>query len=459
MTAPRAKLAIRRVLVANRGEVAVRVVRACRDLGVESVVAFSEPDRGSLATQLADDAICIGPASAKDSYLNTTALLSAALAKGCDAVHPGYGFLAESPEFVDKCESNGLIFIGPRAETMRALGDKLSARRTAAALGVPIVPGGTVDGELATPAAIVEQVGLPLLVKASAGGGGRGLRRVDTPEQLPAALAQCAAEARAAFDDDTLYVERYLTNARHVEVQVFGDQHGNVIHLFERDCTTQRRYQKLLEEAPSPALSDEARVAVTDSACLLARETGYEGAGTVEFLFDQSTGEHFFIEMNTRLQVEHPVTELLTGLDLVRMQLQVAAGERLPVLQEDVTMRGHVVEFRINAEDARKGFLPSAGTIGRWRPPTGPWVRVDTHMEQGQDVSPFYDSLLAKVIVWGATRGQVLERSRRVLDEFVVEGVPTTLPFHLWLLEQPDFVTSQLYTTWVDTNWARTVEP
>jgi len=276
---------------------------------------------------------------------------------------------------------------------------------------------------------------------------------VDTLDQLPAALAHCAAEAGAAFGDPTLYVERYLDSAKHVEVQVFGDRHGNVIHLFERDCTTQRRYQKLLEEAPSPALTHELRRALTDSACRLAREMGYEGAGTVEFLVDQSRSEYFFIEMNTRLQVEHPVTELLTGLDLVSLQIQVAAGQSLPVAQEDVVMNGHVIEFRINSEDATRGFMPSAGTVERWQVPAGPWVRVDTHVDQGYRVSPFYDSLLAKVVVWGATREEALDRSRRVLREFVVEGVPTTLPFHLWLLDQPDFVTSQLHTTWVDTHW------
>jgi len=445
-------MAVRRVLVANRGEVATRIVRACRDLGVETVVAFSEPDRGSLATRLADDAICVGPASAKDSYLNTRAVLAAALGKGCDAVHPGYGFLAENADFAGECERAGVQFIGPASATIRALGDKLSARRTASALGLPVVPGGTV-GDGASARDIVEEVGLPLLIKATAGGGGRGLRRVDTLDQLPAALAHCAAEAGAAFGDPTLYVERYLDSAKHVEVQVFGDRHGNVIHLFERDCTTQRRYQKLLEEAPSPALTPELRRALTDSACRLAREMGYEGAGTVEFLVDQSRSEYFFIEMNTRLQVEHPVTELLTGLDLVSLQIQVAAGQSLPVAQEDVVMNGHVIEFRINSEDATRGFMPSAGTVERWQVPAGPWVRVDTHVDQGYRVSPFYDSLLAKVVVWGATREEALDRSRRVLREFVVEGVPTTLPFHLWLLDQPDFVTSQLHTTWVDTHW------
>ncbi|MBQ0905008.1 acetyl/propionyl/methylcrotonyl-CoA carboxylase subunit alpha [Micromonospora sp. U21] len=446
-------MAIRRVLVANRGEIAVRIIRACRDVGIETVAVFSEADRDTLATQLADKAVCIGPVQAKHSYLNADALLVTALHTGCDALHPGYGFLAENAEFADECARNGIQFIGPRGDTMRGLGDKLPARETAERLGIPVVPGGTLDGSAASAGAVLKQIGLPLLVKASAGGGGRGLRRVDDSADLAGALAQSAAEADAAFGNPTLYVERYIERGRHIEVQIVGDRYGNVIHLFERDCTTQRRYQKLVEEAPSPVLDDAARKAITDSACRLARGMGYEGAGTVEFLFDLDTGEHYFIEMNTRLQVEHPVSELLTGLDLVRLQLLVASGEPLPVSQDEVTMSGHVIEFRVNCEDPGNGFLPAAGTVRRWRPPAGPWVRLDTHMEQGQAVPPYYDSLLAKLIVWGDTREQALERSRRCLAEFAVDGVPTTLPFHSWLVAQPDFIFSNLHTTWVDGNW------
>jgi acetyl-CoA carboxylase biotin carboxylase subunit len=446
-------MAIRRVLVANRGEIAVRVIRACRDLGIETVAVFSTVDRDTLAPQLADDAVCIGPAAAKQSYLNAGALLVAALHKGCDALHPGYGFLAENAEFADECARNGIQFIGPRGETMRGLGDKVPARQTAERLGVPVVPGGTLNGGTTSAEAVVDQVGLPLLIKASAGGGGRGLRRVDDPTELAGALAQSAAEADAAFGNATLYVERYIERGRHIEVQIVGDRHGNVIHLFERDCTTQRRYQKLVEEAPSPVLGHAARTAITDAACRLARATGYEGAGTVEFLFDQDTGAHYFIEMNTRLQVEHPVSELLTGLDLVRLQLLAAAGEPLPVQQDEVRMNGHVIEFRINCEDPDSGFMPAAGTVRGWRPPTGPWVRLDSHMQQGRTVPPYYDSLLAKLIVWGDTREQALRRSRRALAEFTVDGVPTTLPFHSWLIAQPDFISSNLHTTWVDGNW------
>jgi acetyl-CoA carboxylase biotin carboxylase subunit len=444
---------IQRLLVANRGEIAVRVVRACRDLGIETVLAVSEADRGSLASRLADRTVCVGPASPGQSYLNIPAILTAALGTGCDAVHPGYGFLSENADFVDACTENDLTFVGPSAATMRALGDKLTARTTAAAAGIPIVPGGTVDGPTADPEAVLAEVGLPLLVKAAAGGGGRGLRRVDSAETLGATLAECAAEARAAFGDARLYVERYLGSARHIEVQVFGDQHGNAIHLFERDCTTQRRYQKLLEEAPSPVIDPETRARITEDACRLVREMAYEGAGTVEFLYDTSTGEHFFIEMNTRLQVEHPVTEVLTGLDLVEMQLRVAAGEPLPVKQEDVRAFGHVIEFRVNSEDAHQGFRPAAGTVDKWRPPAGPWLRLDTHIEPGHAVSPYYDSLLAKLIVHGRTRDEALARSRRAIREFAAAGVPTTLPFHAWLLDHQDFINSKLHTTWVDSHW------
>jgi acetyl-CoA carboxylase biotin carboxylase subunit len=446
-------MGLRRVLVANRGEIAVRIIRACRDLGIETVAVFSEADRGTLATRLADRAVCIGPAPAKQSYLDGDALLAVAVATGCDALHPGYGFLAENAAFSDECAANGIQFVGPGGDTMRGLGDKLTARETAQRLGVPVVPGGTLEDGAASAEAVAREVGLPLLIKASAGGGGRGLRRVDDPAELGPALAQSAAEADAAFGDPTLYVERYVERGRHIEVQVLGDRHGTVVHLFERDCTTQRRYQKLVEEAPSPVLDEAARKAVTDSAVRLASAMGYEGAGTVEFLFDQDTGEHFFMEMNTRLQVEHPVSELLTGVDLVRLQLLVAAGEPLPFGQDEITRSGHVIEFRINCEDPDNGFLPAAGTVQRWRPAAGPWVRVDTHMEQGRAVPPYYDSMLAKLIVWGDDREQALERARRSLAEFDVAGVPTTLPFHAWLVDQPDFLTSNNHTTWVDGNW------
>ena len=444
---------MQRVLIANRAEIAVRVVRACHDLGVETVLAVSEPDRDSLAAELSDRVVCIGPANAKDSYLNVDALIATALGTGCDAVHPGYGFLSENADFVDTCTKHGLSFIGPSAETIRSLGDKVAARRTVEDLGIPVVPGATLDAADVDPASVVERVGLPLLVKAAAGGGGRGLRRVETADQLMSTLTESAAEAQAAFGDGTLYAERYLTAARHIEVQVFGDRYGNVVHLFERDCTTQRRYQKLLEESPSPVLDEATRATIAESAATLARQVGYVGAGTVEFLYDMATGEHFFVEMNTRLQVEHPVTEILTGIDLVDLQLRIAAGEALPFRQDDVSAHGHVVEFRVNSEDAGDQFRPAAGHVEQWRAPAGPWVRVDTHLVAGATVAPYYDSMLAKLIVAGRTRTEALARSRRAIREFAVAGVPTTLPFHEWLLDQPDFIDSSLHTTWVDTHW------
>jgi acetyl-CoA carboxylase biotin carboxylase subunit len=446
---------VRRVLVANRGEIAVRIVRACRDLGVEAVLAHSEADRGSLAAQLADRTICVGPAHASGSYLNIEALLCAAVGSGCDAVHPGYGFLSENAAFAQACVDNGLVFVGPTASNMRALGQKLPARRLAEGIGVPVVPGGAFasadDVE-----ALAGRLGLPLLVKASSGGGGRGLRRVNHAAGLADALSEAAAEAHASFGDATLYVERFIERGRHIEVQVVGDTHGNVAHLYERDCTVQRRFQKLVEETPSPAIDGALRDEMTDSACRLAQRVGYVGVGTVEFIFDQDTGEYFFLEMNTRLQVEHPVTEMVTGVDLVALQLSVASGDVLPFRQEDVAPRGHALELRVNAEDPQRNFAPVAGRLTRWRPPAGPWVRVDSYVEQGARVLPFYDSLLAKLVVWGPTRAVALDRARRAVDELVVEGVPTTAPFHRWLIDQPDFASSAISTTWVDGHWTGT---
>jgi acetyl-CoA carboxylase biotin carboxylase subunit len=444
---------ITRVLIANRGEIAVRIIRACRDMGIETVVAHSEPDRDSLAVQLADRSVCIGPALARESYLNANAVVSAAVNTGCDAVHPGYGFLAENGEFADLCEVSGLIFVGPSSSSMALLGDKLSARSTAARLGVPTVPGATVDTRNVDVAALVDAVGFPMLIKASAGGGGRGLRRVDDTAGLQPALDMSAAEADAAFGDPTLYIERYLEKVRHVEVQVLGDTFGTVVHLFERDCTTQRRYQKLVEESPSPVIRPETRAAMTESACTLARSVGYAGAGTVEFLVDMLTGDYYFIEMNTRLQVEHTVTEQLTGVDLVQMQLLVAGGAPLPMAQSDLVAQGHVIEFRINAEDPDDAFRPTAGTVTRWEPAAGPWLRVDSHMRSGEVVAPYYDSLLGKLIVWGGTREEMLARASRAVSEFAVTGVPTTLGFHAWLLAQEAFRTGELHTTWVDDHW------
>jgi acetyl-CoA carboxylase biotin carboxylase subunit len=446
---------LRRVLIANRGEIAVRIVRACRDIGLESVVAYSEPDRGSLATRLADRAVCIGPARAAESYLNQDAILTAATALGADAIHPGYGFLAENASFATAVEDAGLAFIGPRPEAVELMGNKMEARRIAAALGLPVIPGSA--GGIAAEEArgLVEEIGYPIIVKAAAGGGGRGMRLVATPAELEAVLAAASAEAMAAFGNGAVYVEKYLGNARHIEVQVAFDAHGRGIHLGERDCTVQRRFQKLIEESPSPALATETRTAIADAALTLCRHADYRGVGTVEFLYDQDARAFYFIEMNTRLQVEHPVTELVTGIDLVALQLRIGAGEALPFKQTDVGFDGHAIEFRINAEDPEREFTPAAGRLRSWSVPLGPGVRVDTHCEPGYLVPPFYDSLLAKVIVAGRDRHEVLARSRRALAELVVEGLPTTQGFHQWALDHEDFITGRTNTNWAERTWTR----
>ncbi len=430
----------------------MRVIRACRALGLEAVAVYSEADRGALHTRLADRAICIGPPPAASSYLNTPAILASALGTGCDAVHPGYGFLAENAGFAVACLEQGLRFIGPPPEAMRLLGDKLEARRLAARLGIPVIagsPGPVTTIDDAAP------IGYPLLLKAAAGGGGRGMRLVRTPAELPPAIARAAAEARAAFGDGTLYAERFLEQVRHVEVQVLADSRGDIVHLAERDCSLQRRYQKLLEEAPSPAVSPPLRRELTDAALALARAVGYQSAGTVEFVLDRAAERFYFIEMNTRIQVEHPVTEMITGLDLVGLQLRLAAGEPLPLGQADVQLTGHAIECRINAEAADAGFRPCPGTVSAWVPPSGEGVRVDTHIEPGAAVPPFYDSLLAKLIVHGRDRATTIARLRAALAGFRVEGVATTLGFHRGLVDHPDFRAGHVHTGWVEEELAR----
>jgi acetyl-CoA carboxylase, biotin carboxylase subunit len=442
---------VRRVLVANRGEIAVRVVRACRELGLESVVAVSTADRDSLAARLADRAVCIGPPRPADSYLNIQALLATAVGTGADAVHPGYGFLAENAAFAEACEKEGLTFVGPRSESIRGMGNKLAAREAAQRSGVPLVPGSGHIRAYEDAHEIAEAIGYPVLFKAAAGGGGRGIRIVHAEPGLESAFRSASAEAAAAFGDPTLYLERYVTSGRHIEVQVIGDHTGQVLHLGERDCSLQRRYQKVLEEAPAAAVPEQARKAIHRSAVLLAQAIGYVNAGTVEFLYDEERDEHYFLEMNTRIQVEHPVTEMITGLDLVRLQLQVAAGEPLPLSQDQVAFSGHAIECRINAEAPEQGFQPSPGRITRWEPPQGPGVRLDTHCFEGYVVPPFYDSLLGKLVVHGRDREEALARTRAALSAFVVEGVATTIPFHRWLLDQPDVVTGHFSTRWLET--------
>jgi acetyl-CoA carboxylase, biotin carboxylase subunit len=441
---------VKRVLVANRGEIAVRVVRACRALGLESVVAVSDADRDSLAAQLADRAVCIGPAKPTASYLNRDALLATALGTGADAVHPGYGFLAENAAFAEACEEEGLTFVGPSSASIRAMGNKLAARAAAERSGVPLVPGSEQIRAYEDAHEIAEGIGYPVLFKAASGGGGRGIRIVHAEPELEAAFRGASAEAAAAFGDPTLYLERYVTTGRHIEVQVIGDSGGRVLHLGERDCSLQRRYQKVLEEAPAAAVPVHARESIRRSAVLLAEAIGYRNAGTVEFLYDEERDEHYFLEMNTRIQVEHPVTEMITGLDLVELQLRVAAGEPLPLTQEQVTFSGHAIECRINAEAPEQGFSPSPGRITRWAPPEGPGVRLDTHCFEGYVVPPFYDSLLGKLVVHGRDREEALARTRTALRGFDVEGVATTISFHRWLLDQPDVVTGRFSTRWLE---------
>jgi acetyl-CoA carboxylase biotin carboxylase subunit len=433
-----------RVLIANRGEVAVRIIRACRELGVEAVAVYSTADRDALHVRLADQAVHIGPPPPADSYLKIPSLIAAGTTTGCDAVHPGWGFLAENAAFAAACEDNGLVFIGPRPDTIETMGDKVAAKAAMAAAGLPLVPGSNGATGFSQAQKLAQEIGFPVLLKAAAGGGGRGMRLVESPADLEAAFQTAASEAQAAFSDGSLYVEKAVVGARHVEIQVLGDGEGGVLTLGERDCSIQRRHQKLIEEAPSPAVSDSLRAEMEDAAHRACETLRYRGAGTLEFLLD-AEGRFFFIEMNTRLQVEHPVTELVTGIDVVRAQLDVAAEEGLPVTGA-VPLRGHAIEFRINAEDPTRDFLPAPGTIARFQPPLGPGVRVDTHVFDGYTVPPFYDSLLAKVIVWAEDRPAAIARARRALSEFEVEGVPTTKALAMDIIETEGF-TGGAYTT------------
>jgi len=443
-------VSLRRLLVANRGEIAVRVIRACHELGIETVAAVSEADRDGLPARLADRAVCVGPPRAAHSYLNQNALLAAAIGTGCDAVHPGYGFLSENAAFAAACEEAGLTFVGPRGETVRTMGDKLAARRLAERHGVPVVPGGGVPGGAADAAKAAERLGYPVLLKAAAGGGGRGIRVVRDPGELASAFAGAVAEAEAAFGDGTMYVERYVPRGRHLEVQVFGDGTGGVVHLGERDCSAQRRHQKIIEEAPATGVPEAIRTGARSAAMRLAETIRYRQAGTVEFIVDQDRGEYYFLEMNTRIQVEHPVTEEITGIDLVRLQLRLAGGEPLPVEQRDVGFTGHAIECRITAERPADGFRPSPGTITAWRPPSGTGIRLDTHCEAGYRVPPYYDSMLAKLIVHGRDRADATARTRAALADFVIDGVDTNLAFLRAVLAHPDFAADQITTRWVD---------
>jgi acetyl-CoA carboxylase, biotin carboxylase subunit len=438
-----------KVLVANRGEIAVRVIRACRELDLGTVAVYSTADREALHVRLADEAVCIGSPRARDSYLNVTALLLAATQTGADAVHPGYGFLAENAAFAAACHDAGLVFVGPEPEAIAAMGNKAEARRLAERAGVPTIPGTEGTTSLKEAVEVAAGVGYPVMVKAAAGGGGRGIRVARDAGELADMIGQAAMEAEAAFGDGSLYVEKLLVDARHVEMQVLGDRVGNLIHLFERECSIQRRRQKILEESPSPALEPAAREVIAEAALSLARAVDYTSAGTVEFLVDRN-GSFYFIEMNTRIQVEHPVTELVTGIDLVKEQLRVAAGEPLSVRQEEVALEGWSLEFRINAEDPERSFLPSPGEIVALEVPGGPGVRVDTAAYAGYHVPPFYDSLLAKLIVWGRDREEAIARGRRALREFRIDGVKTTIPFHLELLEDEAFLAGDYHVEFLE---------
>ncbi|MEO8478583.1 MAG: acetyl-CoA carboxylase biotin carboxylase subunit [Gemmatimonadota bacterium] len=438
----------RKVLVANRGEIALRVIRACRELGVETVAVYSEADRESLHVRFADDDVCIGPPQSRLSYLRIPNLIAAAEVTGADAIHPGYGFLAENAEFADTCVASEIAFIGPTGDQIRQMGDKASARRLAQAANVPTVPGSPGVLEDVDEALVVaSEIGFPVIIKATAGGGGKGMRIARDAEEFGQLFSLAQNEALSAFGNGDVYVEKYLARPRHVEIQVLGDMHGRVIHLGERDCSVQRRHQKLIEESPSPALTPELRQQMGDAAVQLASAIDYVGAGTVEFLLDED-GSFYFMEMNTRIQVEHPVTEMVTGWDLVKEQIRVAAGEPLP--SYPVELSGHSIEVRINAEDPYRNFQPSPGLITAYHPPGGPGVRVDTHVYAGYTVPPYYDSLLAKLIVHGRDRAEALVRLGQALDSFILEGVTTTIPFLARVIRHPDFVRGVIDTKFLE---------
>ena len=439
---------IKKVLIANRGEIALRVLRACHEADIAAVVVYSEADRESLAVRLADQAVCIGPGQSAKSYLNIPNILSAAALTGADAVHPGYGFLAENARFAEMCLDHGLTFIGPSPDAISRMGDKATARQIMQAAGVPVVPGS--EGTLTDPEAargLAEQIGYPVLIKATAGGGGRGMRVAQNPKDLLENVKMAMREAEAAFGNGEVYLEKYLEEPRHIEIQVLADRHGNVVHLGERDCSVQRRHQKLLEESPSPVLTEELRQRMGEAAIAAARAVNYEGVGTIEFLLDKHMN-FYFMEMNTRIQVEHPVTEEVTDTDLIEQQLRVAMGHKLT--RHEIPMSGHAIEMRINAEDPYRGFSPSPGMVTAFHSPKGRGVRVDTHIYAGYRIPQYYDSMIAKLIVYGKSREGAIARALRALDEFVIEGVKTTIPFHQQLLRDPRFIAGDFDTKFLE---------
>jgi acetyl-CoA carboxylase, biotin carboxylase subunit len=439
----------RKILIANRGEIALRVIQACKELGIQTVAVYSEADRNALHVRFADEDICIGPAPSGKSYLNIPQVIAAAEITGAEAIHPGYGFLSENPHFVDVCSACGITFIGPNAEIIRMMGNKSQAKATMQAAGVPQMPGsdGVVD-TVEDALAWAERIGYPVIVKASSGGGGRGMRIVNSPEEMSDQYNTARSEAKAAFADDSVYMEKYLLEPRHIEVQILGDLFGNVIHLGERECSIQRRHQKLIEESPSPALTPELRKRIHETAVRAAKAVGYFNAGTIEFLLD-ARGDFFFMEMNTRVQVEHPVTEMVSGVDIVKEQIRIAAGRKLSYTQDDIVLRGHAIECRINAEDPWR-FTPCPGRITALHFPGGPGIRMDTAMHQDAVIPPFYDSMVAKLIAHGGDRTEALARMRRALDTLVVEGIQTTAPLHQRIIQHPDFERGDFSTKWLE---------
>ncbi len=441
---------VEKVLIANRGEIALRIVRSCRELGIATVAVFSTVDKKALHVQLADEAVCVGDSLSNKSYLNIPNILAAATSRGVDAIHPGYGFLAENDKFAEMCNDHGIVFIGPSPKAIRSMGDKSTAKETMEAVGVPTVPGSKgLLSNVDEAYKLADDIGYPVIIKATAGGGGRGMRLVENSDNLEKMFKAAQGEAEAAFGNDGLYMEKFIKKPRHVEIQILADRSGNVVHLGERDCSVQRRHQKLLEESPSPAINTELRKKMGNAAISAAKSISYEGAGTVEFLVDDNDN-FYFMEMNTRIQVEHPVTEMVTGVDLIAEQIKIASGVNLEFNQDDIHLNGHAIECRINAEDPSHNFRPSPGKITGWLPPGGPGVRVDSHVYTGYEIPPFYDSLIGKLIVWGKDRNTAIKRMNRALNECAVTGIPTTINFHLTLLNKSKFKEGKIHTKYVE---------
>ncbi|MEG2857086.1 MAG: acetyl-CoA carboxylase biotin carboxylase subunit [Clostridia bacterium] len=442
---------IKKILIANRSEIAVRIIRACRDMGIISVAVYSTIDKQSLHTQIADESVCIGPPHARDSYLNMNQIISAAIAIGADAIHPGFGFLAENAEFARRCAENDIKFIGPPVDAIERMGNKIEARKTVKAAGVPVIPGS--DGEVKTckeAEKIAEEVGFPLMIKACAGGGGKGIRQVNSMDELHRQYDAARSEAKASFTDDSVYIEKCILSPRHIEFQILADEHGNVVHLFERDCSVQRKHQKLIEESPSTYIDEAMRKTMGDMSVRAARAAGYAGAGTIEYLIDENKN-FYFMEMNTRIQVEHPVNEMVTGIDIVREQIRIASGEELGYTQNDIHLDGHAIECRINAEDPARAFAPCPGKINGLHMPGGPGVRIDSAVYQGYTIPPFYDSMIAKLIVHGHDRKTAIERMRRALAEFLVDGITINADYQMSIVSHPDFISGDYGTDFIET--------